>query len=115
MFSDVITYGHFGYLYYPNWSIGLILPLIAPLAIMMSIGINVLVSSRVNDVRTAYNIGTSLVIPFAALYVASAIGAIRMTVGNLLLLAAILAVVDLAVFYLVIARLKREEILTKWK
>ena len=89
--------------------------LLAPLACILSVGYNILVSSRVNDVRTAQQLGTLILLPFAAVYVLSEINVFSLTTGNLLIMAAVLAAIDAIVFYLVKAAFQREEILTKWK
>jgi ABC-2 type transport system permease protein len=68
---DRITYSQLGYLYYPNWTMGIILLALAPLACILSIGLNVLVSANVNDVRTAQQIGGLMFLPFGV-YIFSA-------------------------------------------
>jgi ABC-2 type transport system permease protein len=112
---DLSTVGQLGYLYDPNWSVALILLVVAPLAIVLSVGVNILVSSRVNDVRTASQLGALMVLPFAVIYVGSELGAISLDTSNLLIISAVLLVADVAVYYLSRATFRREEILTKWK
>jgi ABC-2 type transport system permease protein len=68
---DLLTIGQFGYPYYPNWTVALIILLVAPLAIVLSVGVNIVVPSKVNDVRTAYQLGALTVLPFAVIYAAS--------------------------------------------
>jgi ABC-2 type transport system permease protein len=112
---DLFTRGTLKYLYFPNWDIAIIVLLLAPLACILSVGYNVLVSSRVNDIRTAQQMGTLILLPLGAVYFLSEFKVLTLTVGNLLLMAAVLAVVDAIVFFLVKAAFQREEILTKWK
>lgn len=112
---DIFTYSKLKYLYYPNWDIAIILFLLAPLACILSVGFNVLVSSRANDVRTAQQLGTLILLPFGAVYFLSEFKIITLTTNNLLIMAAVLVVIDVIVFYLVKATFQREEILTKWK
>lgn len=112
---DSLISGQLGYLYYPNLTGAIILLVIAPLIIMFSVGLNVLVSSKVNDVRTAYQVGALGSLPFGIIYVASEIGLIQLNTTNLVILFAILLVVDAALLYLGKATFRREEILTKWK
>jgi hypothetical protein len=102
-------------IYFPNWDIAIILFLLAPLACIHSVGYNVLVSSRVNGIRTAHQLGTLILLPFGALYFQSEFKVFSLTTGNMLILAAVMAVIDAVVFYLVKATFRREEILTKWK
>jgi hypothetical protein len=115
MLADLFTYSTLSYLYFPNWDFAIILFLLAPLACILGVGYNILVSSRVNDVRTAQQLGTLILLPFGAVYLLSELKVLPLTTDNLLIMAAVLAVVDVIVFYLVKATFQREEILTKWK
>jgi ABC-2 type transport system permease protein len=113
--ADLFTHHVLGYLYYPNWNMAVILLLLAPLACILGVGYNVLISSRVSDTRSATQLGALAVLPFGAVYVLSEIQVLTLTTGHLLIMAAIVAVVDAIVFYLVRATFNRDEILTKWK
>jgi ABC-2 type transport system permease protein len=112
---DLFTHSTLNYLYFPNWDIAIILFLLAPLACLLGVGYNILVSSRSNDVRTAQQLGTLIILPFGAIYFLSEIKQLTLTTSNLLIMAACLFVIDMIVFYLVKATFQREEILTKWK
>ena len=112
---DLFTYNLLKTLYFPNWDFAIILFLLAPLACILSVGYNVLVSSRSNDVRTAQQLGTLILLPFGAVYLLSELKVLTLTTDNMLIMAAVLAVIDGIVFYLVKATFQREEILTKWK
>jgi hypothetical protein len=112
---DLFTYSTLKYLYFPNWNFAIILFLLAPLACVLGVGFNILVSSRVNDVRTAQQLGYLIVLPFGAVYILSEFKVLTLTTNNLLIMGAVLVVVDVIVFYLVKATFQREEILTKWK
>ncbi len=112
---DLFTYSPLKYLYFPNWDFAIILFLLAPLVCILAVGFNVLVSSRVNDVRTAQQIGYLIILPFGAVYFLTELKVLTQTTNNLLIMAAVVAVIDGIVFYLVRATFQREEILTKWK
>jgi ABC-2 type transport system permease protein len=112
---DLFTYPTLKYLYFPNWNIVIILFLLAPLACLLAVGYNILVSSRVNDVRTAQQLGTLILLPFGAVYFLSELKVVSLTTDAMLIMAAVLTAVDVIVFYLVRATFQREEILTKWK
>ena len=112
---DLFTDRVLGYLYYPNASIVIIVLLVTPLACILSIGYNVLISSRSNDTRAAGQTGLLIVLPFGAVYLLSEINILPLTPVDLLLFSAALVVVDVVVFYIVRAAFQREEILTKWK
>ncbi|MGA9085829.1 MAG: ABC transporter permease subunit [Methanoregula sp.] len=112
---DAFTFGLLGYPYYPNAVMAVIMLLLVPLAAITSVETSVLVSARVNDVRTAQQLGSLIVIPFALIYVLGEINAFPLTVPYLLVLAAIILVVDIGLFSLAVSTFRREEILTKWK
>jgi ABC-2 type transport system permease protein len=112
---DRITYGQLGYLYFPNPRMEVILLLIVPLASMLCVELNVILSARVSDVRAVQQLGGLAVLPFAGIYVAGEIGLVSLTTDNLLLVAAVLTAIDLVLFYLSTVTFRREEILTKWK
>jgi ABC-2 type transport system permease protein len=88
---------------------------IAPLAALVSLQFAVIVSSRVNDPRTAQQFGVLIILPLTALLVAQFTGSLWLTnamiglVGLALLVAwIVLTIVSVAVF-------GREAILTRWK
>jgi ABC-2 type transport system permease protein len=112
---DLFTNSTLKYLYLPNWNFAIILFLLAPLACLFSIGYNILVSSRVNDVRTAQQLGTLILLPFGAVYFLSELSVLSLSTDTMLIMAAVLAVLDVIALYLVKATFQREEILTKWK
>ena len=112
---DLFTYGAIGYLFFPNWNIAFILLLAVPLSSILSIQINVIISSRVNDVRTANQLGLILFIPFMGVYVLLVTNAISLSVINLFVISAILFIIDAVLFYISKATFSRDEILTKWK
>jgi ABC-2 type transport system permease protein len=112
---DAVTFGKLGYLYYPNWTEAVALLVVTPLAAVFAVEGNVLVSVRVNDVRAAAQLGSLVVVPLFAIYLLSEIRAISIDTTSLFIIAAILLVVDVVLFYLSRATFRREEILTKWK
>ena len=112
---DLFTHSTLNTNYFPNSNFAIILFLLAPLACILSVGYNIMVSSRVNDVRSAQQFGALILLPFGALYLLSEIKVLPLTTDNMLIIAAVLAVIDVIVFYLVKATFRREEILTKWK
>jgi len=98
----------------PNTYWALIMGVIAPLSCIMSVEANIIVSSRVNDIRAAQQLGGLVVLPliFVVIFAsASAQVSILLALG----ISGALAVADVALFYLSKATFQREEILTKWK
>jgi len=111
---DAVTYSKLGYFYYPNWDMGVIL-LLAPLALLLSIELNIITSSRVSDVRSASQLGGLMFLPFIGIYLASEIGVITLDTNTLLILGGVIAVLDVALFRISSSVFQREQILTKWK
>ena len=113
---DLVTRSKIGYYYFPNWNTAAVMFLLAPLAILFSVELNVIVSSRVSDVRTSQQLGALTVLPFAALYVSGELNLVDLgSLSNLLIIAGVLLVVDILLFFVSRATFRREEILTKWK
>ena len=112
---DLVTQNTLGYSYYPNWHIGAIL-LVAPFICLLSVELNVIISSRLNDVRTAQQMGMLFSgLPFIGLYLATELGFFTFSDTNLLILAGVVLLIDIGLFFVSRATFQREEILTKWK
>ena len=113
---DLVTRGTLGYNFFPNWNAGIVLFLMVPLTAIMSVEWNVIISSRVSDVRVAMQLGALAVLPFGGIYVGGELNLIPLgETSNLLIIASVLLVVDLLLLYVARATFRREEILTKWK
>lgn len=111
---DYFTHGLLGYNYYPNLHIGAIL-FAAPFAALLSVEVNVIISSRMTDVRSAQQSGALLMLPFIGVFLASELGFFALDDTNLVILAGVLAVISLSMFFVAKATFQREEILTRWK
>jgi ABC-type Na+ efflux pump permease subunit len=112
---DLVTHAGLGYFYYPNWSFGVIILVLAPLASILSIELTVILSARANDVRSVQQFTGVMFFPFLIIYVMTEIGVIQLDTTTLLILSGIFLVADLLLFYLSTKSFKREEILTRWK
>jgi ABC-2 type transport system permease protein len=113
---DLVTQPKLGYYYFPNWNTAVVFFLLVPLTVVMSVGWNVIVSSRVTDVRIAQQMGVLVILPLAGIYVGGELNLIQLGDTNtLLIIAGILAAVDLILVFAARATFRREEILTKWK
>jgi ABC-2 type transport system permease protein len=112
---NIFSHKTLTYIYLPNWNIAVILVILAPLACIMSIGFNVLISSRMNDVRSAQQVGFLILIPFGIIFLLSEINVISLTVNNLLIISLFVFIIDIVLFYLVRTTFRRDEILTKWQ
>jgi ABC-2 type transport system permease protein len=112
---DVITHQQLDYFFYPNWDAAAFLLLAMPLASVFSIELNVIVSSRVSDVRTANQFGALTVIPFGALYVLGEINVVQLTANTMLILSTVLLPLDILLFFASRSIFRRDQILTEWK
>jgi ABC-2 type transport system permease protein len=112
---DAVTFGELGYNYFPNWTFGVLLLVLVPVAVVMSVLYGVIVSSRVNDVRSANSYGILIFFPFLAIYFASEIRLISLDITGILIIAGILFAIDVALYFVSTAAFQREEILTKWR
>ena len=111
---DYFTHSLLGYYYYPNWHIGAIL-IAAPFAALLSVEVNVIISSRMTDVRSAQQSGALLMLPFIGVFLASELGFFALNDTNLVILAGALAAISVAMFFVAKAAFQREEILTRWR
>ena len=97
----------------PRWVLAIIV--MVPLLTMLSVNLGILISTRVNDVRVAQQIGGLVVVPVVGLGIAQVTGRVVLDNQAFLQFTVFLIVVDVAVF--VVARLafQRENILARWR
>jgi ABC-2 type transport system permease protein len=95
-------------------SLALILVL-GPLASLAALQLAVCVSSRVNDARSAQQIGALVVLPVAGLLVLQLTGTFQLTLPVIASLALLLTAANAGLMLLGIALFDRESILTRWK
>lgn len=88
---------------------------VGPLAALAALQMAVCVSSRVNDARSAQQIGAIVILPIGGLLVAQVAGAVVLTTGLTLALAAGLVVLNIGLLRLGVVLFDRESILTRWK
>jgi len=111
---DYWTNATLGIYLLPNPSWAILTFAVTPLGCIMSILANVIVSSRVSDIRAAQQIGGIVVLPLVFVVLFGSI--FSSTSYWLALITTIgLAAADVGLFYLSKATFQREEILTKWK
>jgi ABC-2 type transport system permease protein len=96
-----------------TWLIGVFL--LAPLFCIMAIALNVIVSSRVTDVRASQQLGSLVVLPVVAVFIISLSGLFVLGPLTMLLMAGVIALVDIGIAYLTVRTFQREEILIRWK
>jgi len=73
------------------------------------------VSSRVNDARSAQQIGALIILPISALLVAQFTGTVQLTSALILVISAGLAALNAMLMAIGIRLFDRESILTRWK
>lgn len=88
---------------------------VAPLFCLLSITANVIISSRVSDVRASQQLGALVILPALVLFMLPLFGVFTLGAGSVLLFAAILGFVNLVVSYLALNLFQRERILVAWK
>ncbi len=112
--NNLLTHQTLGYYYFPNWTMGIILLLVAPLAAILSVEMSVIISARATDVRGAQLLGGLIVLPLAAIYVMSETGLVSLNTNNLFIISGVILLVDVILFFISTKTFQREEILTKW-
>ncbi len=104
-----------GTLLLPTVYWALVTGIVIPLACVLSVETNIIISSRVNDIRAAQQVGGIIILPLLLLIVLPSVIQIVPMVTLALVLSGGLAIADIGLFYLSKATFQREEILTKWK
>jgi len=112
---DILTEPVLGYYPLPNqyWIVGILF--LAPGMCLMSILTNVLISSKVNDVRVSQQIGGILVLPILMFFIFSFTGFLSGGILPILMFSLLIFVVDGGILWLSLRTFKREEILVSWK
>jgi ABC-2 type transport system permease protein len=88
---------------------------VGPLCALVSLQMAIVVSSRVNDARTAQQFGVLIVVPVTALVIAQITGSLWLSASSLALIAVGLCGVWILLTFVSVAMFEREAILTKWR
>ena len=111
---DVLAFNIFnGMILLPNLNWILMILGLAPTVALASIGLTVIISSRVKGFREAQQISVILLLPILALIFGQVAGAVIFGPVMIALLTAVFVVIDLVVFRIGVKLFKREEILAK--
>jgi len=97
----------------PRWILAIIV--LVPLLTLLSVNLGILISTRVNDVRVAQQIGGLVVIPVVGLGIAQVTGRVVLDNGAFLEMTIVLILLDIAVFWLARLAFQRENILVRWR
>jgi ABC-2 type transport system permease protein len=89
--------------------------LLGPLAALAALQLAVCVSSRVNDARTAQQLGVTVILPIVGLFISQLMGAFTLTGPVILAIAAGLVVINAGLMAVAVRIFDRETILTRWK
>jgi len=95
------------------WVFGMLV--LSPLLALLSVLMGVLVSSRVNDPRTAQQITSLFVMPLILMSTLALMGKVSLTLNLVLLAAGFTLIADGLVLLLAVRVFQRETILTRWK
>src|SRR5580765_655134 len=97
----------------PRWILAIVV--MVPLLTLLSVNLGILISTRVNDVRVAQQIGGLVVVPVVGLGIAQVTGQVVLNNDSFLQFTAFLVIVDLAVFFFARLAFQRENILARWR
>jgi ABC-2 type transport system permease protein len=97
----------------PRWILAIVV--LVPLLTLLSVNLGILISTRVNDVRVAQQIGGLVVIPVVGLGIAQVTGRVIINNDAFLQFAAVLVAIDAAVFFFARVAFQRENILSRWR
>ena len=95
------------------WLIGLFI--LAPMLAFFGVMITIIISSRVNDPRTAQQISVVLVLPLVGIFIAQMAGFVMLDIRMIVIICVIVFLADVAVVKIGGKLFDREEILTRWK
>ena len=90
---------------------GMLGPLVSWTALMLA----AIVSSRVNDARTAQQLGAFIILPITGLFVGQLVGQFLLGIPALLLTALAIVLANVALTWVGVRVFQRETILMRWR
>ncbi len=97
----------------PRWILAIVV--MVPLLTLLSVNLGILISTRVNDVRVAQQIGGLVVVPVVGLGIAQVTGQVVINNESFINFSLLLIAADAAVFWLARLAFQRENILVRWR
>jgi ABC-2 type transport system permease protein len=97
----------------PMWLVSI--AVLAPLLTMLTVGLSIIISSRVRDASTAQQVGSLMLLPLIGILVGQMLGVLNSSARVLAIIAFLLLILDIFVLALAVRLFKREEILTSWR
>lgn len=100
-------------LFSPLWMLGIFV--VGPLLSLTGVSLAVMISSRVNDPRSAEQLSALIILPVMSVFLGQIFGVVVLNQSLLLIIAGVLVLVDAALMYFATQLFQRETILTRWK
>jgi ABC-2 type transport system permease protein len=97
----------------PLWLIAIFI--VGPLLTLLAVSIAIMVSSRVSDPRVAEQLSAVVVLPLILFIVGQSVGFILINQQLIVIIAIVVALLDIGLLYLSVRLFQRETILTRWK
>ncbi|HET8568223.1 MAG TPA: ABC transporter permease subunit [Candidatus Limnocylindria bacterium] len=97
----------------PRWILAIVI--LVPLLTLLSVNLGIFISTRVNDIRVAQQIGGLVVVPVVGLGIAQVTGRVILDDVSFVRTAVTLLVLDVAVFLAARLAFQRENILVRWR
>ena len=97
----------------PAWLVSIIV--LTPLFTLLTVGLSIIISSRVKDPNTAQQVGSLIILPLIGLLVGQMLGVVNGSLRVIIATAVIMVLLDLSVLSTAVRMFKREEILTNWR
>lgn len=97
----------------PRWILAIVV--MVPLLTLLSVNLGILISTRVNDVRVAQQIGGLVVVPVVAIGIAQVTGRVVLDNESFVRTTILLVVLDALVFVAARVAFQRENILVRWR
>ncbi len=89
--------------------------LVAPIVCILSIAFNLLISSRVSDVRLSQQLGGLVVLPLLVVFLGGALGYFVVGPGLVIGFAIVLALADIGLLWAAAQVFRRDDILVRWR
>lgn len=97
----------------PTWLLSIVL--MTPLFTLLTVGLSIIISSRVKDANSAQQLGTIVILPLLGVMIVQMFGVLNGRPMLILWTALIMVVVDVLVLRGAVRLFRREEILTTWR
>ncbi len=111
--ANIAAWPVMGRVYFPNLMWLVLIIWFAPAVAGMGLGAMLVVSTRVNSVQEAYQLGTMVILPIVLLLIGQTSGLLYFNVGLVILLGLLVWIVDAAVLRYAIHSFQRGEIIAR--